>query len=59
MIDFSVFVYMPELRRSVLLLEPVWGKDAKQAFTKARKNLPDVHSSRIRVERINHDRTQA
>lgn len=51
---FDVFIYMREFRRS--LQSPhgtVEGKNAKEAFNKARKLHPQVHSSRIRVERKN------
>lgn len=58
MTTFDVHVYYPEKQLSYKLDETVEGKNAKQAFNKARKILYNTHSSRIRVERQN-DRAQA
>lgn len=55
---FDVYIWMSMYQRSLLHPIEVEGKNAREAFNKAKKMLPNTHSSRIRVERKN-DRTQA
>ena len=56
MIEFAIFIWFREFGKSVISADTVRGKNAKDAFNKARKLLPQVHSS-IRVERKNDPTT--
>ena len=54
MIEYNVYCWIAQCKGSFLMTK-VKAKTTKAAFTQARKLLNKVHSSCIRVERVEND----